>query len=133
MASDHNQQVMEALAQLTEEVCGLRTEVTDEVSGLRTEVTDAIGELRTEVTEEVSGLRTEVKQTSERLDQTNARLDTSIAWHQQTNHVIGRLEQEVAVMNRRFDHFLLGPHRNDHDDLRRRVERLEDVVGIDEP
>lgn len=38
-----------------------------------------------------------------------------------------------AEVNRRIDNVLLGTHREEHQELRRRVERLEHRVGIDEP
>jgi hypothetical protein len=44
---------------------------------------------------------------------------------------IRRLNDSVVGLGQRIDNVLIGPHREDHFDLRRRVERLEAHVGLD--
>lgn len=104
----------------------------DDVSVLTLKVLEKIHE-------ELSGMRAEQVKTNERLDQTNERLD-------QTNERLDRVVQEqirhataivdleagqremVRAVDRlvaRFDNFLTGTHRDDHEALRSRLERVE--------
>jgi chromosome segregation ATPase len=69
-------------------------------------------------------------QTNARLDQTNARLDQTNVRLDQHEKVLVRLAEEVHSLNARFDNFLTGAHREEHDALRTRVERIEEHLGI---
>lgn len=92
-----------------------------------------------------------ISETNARLDQTNARLDHTISRLDHTitrvdevvtrvDAVITRLDKheqvlvqlvgEVQSRNQRFDNFLTGAHRQAHEELRARVERLEAHLGL---
>lgn len=84
-------------------------------------------------------IRDEARQTNQRLEVTNQRLDVT---NQRLDAGFERLDRRIdeltyatvhgfGEVNRRIDHVLLGPHRDEHQDLRRRVERLEATVGFD--
>ena len=75
-------------------------------------------------------IRDEARTTNERLDNTNTHLDaTNVHLHELTRATVGGF----AEVNRRIDNMLLGEHRDEHQELRRRVERLEHEAGIVEP
>ena len=89
-------------------------------------------------------IRDEARTTNTRLDATNQRLDTlqdearatntrldatNVHLHELTRATVGGF----AEVNRRIDNMLLGEHRDEHQELRRRVERLEHQVGIVDP
>jgi chromosome segregation ATPase len=114
-------------------------------------------EILKQIRDEVRGVRDEARGTNMRLDRVEARLDTMDgrlesmdgrlesmdgrlesmdgrlgrveARLDQHGHAIVRLISEVHGLNDRFDHFLLGPHRDEHAELRARVERLEAKIG----
>lgn len=67
-----------------------------------------------------------IDQTNARLDQTNARLDQTNARLDQHEKVLVKLIGEVHSLNDRFDNFLTGAHGKEHDELRSRIERLEE-------
>jgi ABC-type transporter Mla subunit MlaD len=71
---------------------------------------------------DVDKLRTDL---TERLDQTNARLDQTNARLDQHEKVLVKLIGEVKTLNDRFDNFLTGAHGKEHDELRARIERIE--------
>jgi len=54
------------------------------------------------------------------VNQTNARLDG----------LRQDMEHGFALLGQRMDNMLLGPHRQDHDDLNRRVTRLEQHLEL---
>ena len=66
-------------------------------------------------------IRDQARATNERLDATNERLD-------RLTHVVVHGFQEV---NGRIDNLLLGKHREEHEDLRRRMGRIEEQLGLD--
>lgn len=72
-----------------------------------------------------------------RIDETNTRLDATNMCLMATNVHLGELTRATIggfhEVNRRIDNVLLGEHRDEHLDLRRRVERLERQAGLDEP
>ena len=91
-------------------------------------------------------IRDEARQTNQRLDATNQRLDATNQRLDGTNERLDagfeRLDRRIdeltyatvhgfGEVNRRIDHLLLGPHRDEHQDLRRRVERLEANAGFE--
>lgn len=71
------------------------------------------------------------RETNERLEQTNARLDQTNARLDQHEKVLVKLVTEVQALGERFDHFLTGSHRDDHERLRARIERVEKHLGLD--
>ena len=83
-------------------------------------------------------IRDEAKKTNARLDDTNARLDD-------TNARLDLLQTEVREgfaglrtemhdgfehLGGRIDNVLLGEHRQEHEELRGRVERIEQHLGL---
>jgi hypothetical protein len=63
------------------------------------------------------------RETNARLDQTNARLDV----HEKA---LTALVGEVRALNQRFDNFLTGAHRQAHEELEARVDRIEAHLGF---
>jgi chromosome segregation ATPase len=95
------------------------TNVTVEIlRGIR----DEIRAMRTDVNERLEGLGVRIDETNARLDQTNARLDV----HEQA---LGKLVREVHTLNERMDNFLTGAHRQEHEELKARLDRLERRAG----
>ena len=76
---------------------------------------------------EMKTLNGRVHATNERLDQTNSRLEQ--LWTR-VDAGFARMEAGFALVDRRFDHLLLGEHGHEHKELRERVARLEQRVGI---
>lgn len=70
--------------------------------------------IRDEMRTGFASVRDEIKETNAqlgaRIDETNARLDV----HSQA---LVRLIGEVGSLNTRFDHFLTGTHRTEHEEL----------------
>ena len=79
-------------------------------------------------------IRDGVNQTNSRLDQTNSRLDQTNSRLDQTNDRLDDLRQEViqgfALLEQRIDNLLLGEHKKHHDELNRRVTRLEQHLEL---
>ncbi len=65
-------------------------------------------------------------QTNARLDQTNGRLDQVVARLDLHSQALAKLIGEVGSLNVRFDNFLTGSHRDEHNELRARIERIEE-------
>ena len=86
-------------------------------------------------------IRDEAKQTNVRLDQTNARLDgLQHEMHEsigQTNARLDGLQREMRAgfehVGRRIDNLLLGPHRDDHEQIHERLDRIEHHIGLTGP
>jgi chromosome segregation ATPase len=103
-------------------------------------------------------IRDEARATNERLDQTNERLDQTNERLDQTNERLDRTNQHLASfearvdrrfreqeeatrdgfalvakhlrrLDQRIDNVLVGPHRDEHRDLRERVEHIEARLG----
>ena len=70
-----------------------------------------------EIRDEVRQLREE---TNTRLDQTNARLDG----------LVQHVDDGFAFLGGRIDNLLPGEHRQEHEELRGRVERIEQHLGL---
>lgn len=73
------------------------------------------------------------REANERLAQTNQRLDGAVSRLDDHEQLLVALVGGVSSLNERFDNFLSGAHRQEHDTLRDRVERLEKHVGIGPP
>jgi hypothetical protein len=82
--------------------------------------------------EELSGIRAEQVKTNERLDETNMRLDRVV--QEQIRHATAIVDLEagqrevVRAVDRlvaRFDNFLTGTHRDYHEAVRARLDRVE--------
>jgi len=80
-------------------------------------------------------------ETNARLDQTNSRLDSlqremreSIG---QTNTRLDSLQREMRKgfehVGQRIDNLLLGPHREDHEQIHERLERIERHLDLSTP
>lgn len=86
-------------------------------------------------------IRDEARQTNARLDQTNARLDglqhemrdmhESIG---QTNVRLDSLQHEMRAgfehVGQRIDNLLVGHHRDDHEKIHERLDRIEHHLGL---
>lgn len=96
------------------------------------QIRDGVAQTNARLDQTREELSAKIDQTNARLDQTNARLDQhervlvrlvdEVKVHGQA---IGKLIHEVEGLNERFDNFLSGAHRDDHEDLRARVAKLE--------
>lgn len=108
-------------------------------------------EIRDELKATRRDLTERIDQTNARLDETNARLDVTIARLDVTNtrldshekvllrlvdvveRMDGRVERldgRVERLEGRLENFITGTHREDHEALRRRVDRLEALAGV---
>ncbi|MBX3190304.1 MAG: hypothetical protein KF819_25115 [Labilithrix sp.] len=85
--------------------------------------------IRDEIRSTNEGLETLRTDLTGRLDQTNARLDQTNARLDQHEKVLVKLIGEVQSLNGRFDNFLTGAHKQEHDELRARIGRIEDRLG----
>ena len=80
----------------------------------------------------LTSIRDEVRSTNGRLERVEGRLEKMDG---RLECVEGRLDLhgqalvkiigELGTLNERFDHFVTGPHRAEHEELRARVERIE--------
>lgn len=66
-------------------------------------------------------IREEGRKTNARLDQTNARLDG----------LRQSMEEGFHLLDRRMDNVLPGARKESHEELQRRVSRLEGHLGLD--
>jgi hypothetical protein len=85
-----------------------------------TRVADLTTRVLVEIRDEVKSLRNEVKNTNARIDTTNDRLDA----------LTTEVRQGFDHLGRRIDNVLVGEHRHEHEDLRGRVERIEEHLGL---
>lgn len=91
-------------------------------------------------------IRDEARATNERLDATNERLDATterldarldnlteamVRGFTLVNDRLGQVHDRFGDVNERLDALLLGSHRDEHHDLRERIERIEAWVGLD--
>jgi predicted nuclease with TOPRIM domain len=90
-----------------------------------------------EIRDELREVRGELFEHRHRLDflskgqiETNTKLAELKGEVQSLKGEVQSLKGEVTKLNSRFDNFLTGEHRRDHDELRKRVERLEAHAGI---
>ena len=112
---------------------------------------DQTGNVASLTLEILRQIRDEARATNERLDQTNERLDQTNERLDQTNEHLASFEarvdrrlrdQEEATrdgfalvakhlrrLDQRIDHVLVGPHRDEHRELRQRVEHIEARLG----
>ena len=88
-----------------------------------------VADLTLEVLREI---RAEARKTNARLDQTNARLDNL---QEEVREGFAALRTEMHVgfeqLGGRIDNLLLGEHREEHESLRGRVDRIERHLGLD--
>jgi len=84
-------------------------EIRDEVRGLRNDGKELQGEV-TELRGEVTELRTEM--------------------HQGFIALRSEMHEGFDFLGRRIDNLLLGEHRQEHEELRGRVERIEQHLGL---
>jgi hypothetical protein len=61
-----------------------------------------------------------LRQIRDEAKKTNARLDT----------LASEMRQGFALLGRRIDNVLLGEHRTEHEELRQRVDRIEQHLGL---
>ncbi len=69
-------------------------------------------------------IRDEVRKTNARLDELQAET------HRGFEAVRGEMHQGFELLGRRIDNALLGEHRHEHEELRERVERIEQHLGL---
>lgn len=123
-------------------------EIWNELKGLRTTLRSELKETRQELSAKIDGVRTEL---SARIDQTNVRIDQTNVRIDQTNHHMD--EMRDALVRRMTDSELrlatatvdlagtvrqLGEHigewrkehREDREEMKRRLDRLEQHVGL---
>ncbi len=101
-------------------------------------VTDITVEILKDIRDGVRQTNTRLDQTNARLDQMgeelNARLDQTNSRLDQTNSRLDGLRQDVEegfrLLDTRIDNILMGEHGKEHDDLRRRVGRIEEHLGF---
>ncbi len=97
-----------------------------------------------EQTELLRNIWNEMKAVNGRVNQTNERLDTAIARINQTNERLGQTNEQLGELraevrsgfqriDERFDALLLGEHGREHAELRSRVVRIEDHLGLPPP
>jgi uncharacterized coiled-coil DUF342 family protein len=76
-------------------------------------------------------IREEARKTNARLDETNARLGNL---QEEVREGFAALRTEMHVgfeqLGGRIDNLLLGEHRQEHEELRGRVERIEKHLGL---
>ncbi len=106
-------------------------------------------EILRDIRDDVRDIRDEVKNTNTRLDQMgedlncrldqmgedlNTRIDQTNERLDHTNLGLAALRQEAEegfnLMDQRFDNLLLGEHGKDREDLRRRMDRVEERLGL---
>ncbi len=85
-----------------------------------TKVADLTARVLVEIRDEVKGLRGEVKNTNVRLDSLTGEVKS----------LRDEMRQGFDVLGRRIDNVLLGEHRHEHEELRGRVERIEQHLGL---
>jgi chromosome segregation ATPase len=102
----------------------LRTETTtrlDHVNERLEHVNERLGDVNEgleHLNQGLGGVNERLGGVSERLDHMNERLDKH-------GRAIGKLILETRGLGQRFDNFLLGPHQEEHADIRNRLARLE--------
>lgn len=69
-------------------------------------------------------IRDEVKKTNARLEELRADM------HQGFDSLRNEMHQGFDLLGRRIDNVLLGEHRHQHEELRARVERIEQHLGL---
>jgi chromosome segregation ATPase len=102
-------------------------------------VTDLTVMVLREIRDEVRELRGEAKETNARLDQTNARLEgltqrvdgLQVEMRQGFSALRAEMHQGFELLGNRIDNVLLGEHRQEHEELRGRVERIEQHLGLE--
>ena len=65
-------------------------------------------------------IRDEARKTNAHLDKTNTRLA----------QMRDEMRQGFSALGQRVDNLLLGEHRREHEDIRDRVMRIEDHLGL---
>jgi hypothetical protein len=89
-------------------------------------------EILREIRDEAKKTNTRLDQTNARLDQTNVRLDGLQAETRQGFEALrAEMHQGFDLVGRRIDNVLLGEHRHEHEELRGRVERIEQHLGLE--
>jgi predicted nuclease with TOPRIM domain len=99
-------------------------QIRDEIRELRHDTNARFGE----VNERLDETNARLDRTNERLDRTNERLDGTNGRLDVQAQALVKLIGEVRGLNDRFDNFLAGAHRHDHEELAARVGKLEDAV-----
>jgi len=95
-----------------------------------------VGDLTVQILREI---RDETKKTNTRLDQTNTRLDglneRVDGLQLEMRHGFATLRDEMhqgfEQLGGRIDNLLLGEHRHEHEELRGRVDRIEQHLGLE--
>lgn len=93
----------------------------ERLEALTTEVREGFAELRADV----RALRGETGELGGQMEEAVRVLKNHDSQLQEHGHALRRLVEQNDGLALRFDHFLTGPHREDHDALRARVERIE--------
>ncbi len=94
-----------------------REELRDEIARVRVDLRDEIAEVRAEIADTSAILRAEL---SARIEEVSSRLDET------------RLEVRSGfeMLGKRIDNVYFGEHGQEHAELRQRIERLEQHLGI---
>jgi hypothetical protein len=76
-------------------------------------------------------IRDEGRKTNQRLDETSQRLSERLdQLRAETRQGFAMVGDRLDRIDQRMDNFLTGEHRRDHEELRERVSRLEQHVGL---
>jgi predicted nuclease with TOPRIM domain len=94
-------------------------------------VADLTVRILREIRDDVREVRDEAKKTNDELKKTNERLDAlRVEMHDGFDALRAEMHDGFELLGRRVDNVLLGEHRREHEDLRGRVERIEQHLGL---